>query len=69
MAKITGANVIKINYNPVCLKECVRIKMVHLEPRKRGICQGWLYFFIQQCSGLSSHKSKLVIHRYTCSKA
>lgn len=44
MAKITGANVIKINYNPVCLKECVRIKMVHLEPRKRGICQGWLCF-------------------------
>lgn len=42
---MTEANIIKIICNPICLKQYVRIEMVHLEPRKRGIFQDLAMFF------------------------
>lgn len=37
---MTEVNIIKINYIIICLKKCVRIQRVHLEPRNKNMPGG-----------------------------
>ena len=73
MVKMTEANIIKINCITVCLKECVRIEMVHLEPGKRTL-PGFGHVLLSSCVQdreiLNSKDCiKLVIREYTCARA